>query len=327
VGEGQAILRDIYLGFHGSKGVQQKRVISKITKILEPVSGKRDNLFTFGDDAAPLPYQGSYLLLAADGISPQLLSDPFWAGYCSVLVNVNDIYAMGGKPLAMVNVLAAAGGSEINELTRGMLTGCQKFGVPMVGGHLHLEAERGGISAAILGEAKVLLTSFAALPGDFLVLAVDLAGNWHYPFPHWDSTSGQTPEEVQARLAVLPRLTEEGLLRAGKDVSNSGILGTIGMLLECSGKGGVIYLDAIPRPQGVDLADWVLNAYPGFGFVLSVPPEYTGKVISAFEQKGVAAGIIGRINQGNGLVVDYNGEQLEVIDFATQFILGINKSL
>ena len=32
--------------------------------------------------------------------------NPYWAGYCSVLVNVNDIAAMGGKPLAMVNIMS-----------------------------------------------------------------------------------------------------------------------------------------------------------------------------------------------------------------------------
>ncbi|MGZ3613685.1 MAG: AIR synthase related protein, partial [Thermodesulfobacteriota bacterium] len=33
-----------------------------------------------------------------------LVNEPYAAGKASVMVTVNDIYSMGGKPLAMVNV-------------------------------------------------------------------------------------------------------------------------------------------------------------------------------------------------------------------------------
>ena len=34
-------------------------------------------------------------------------NEPYAAGKASVMVTVNDIYAMGGRPIGMVNVLAS----------------------------------------------------------------------------------------------------------------------------------------------------------------------------------------------------------------------------
>lgn len=50
-----------------------------------------------GDDCAAIADGDGYLLLAAEGLLPQFLaSDPWFAGWSAVMVNVSDIYAMGG---------------------------------------------------------------------------------------------------------------------------------------------------------------------------------------------------------------------------------------
>ena len=54
--------------------------------------------FSPGDDAGAVAHDGGYLLLSGEGIWPELLEDPFFAGFCAVTVNVNDVYAMGGVP-------------------------------------------------------------------------------------------------------------------------------------------------------------------------------------------------------------------------------------
>lgn len=42
-----------------------------------------------GDDCAAIPDENGYLLLAAEGMAPSLITqDPWFAGWCSVLVNV-----------------------------------------------------------------------------------------------------------------------------------------------------------------------------------------------------------------------------------------------
>ena len=52
---------------------------------------------------------------------PQLVEeDPWFAGWSGVLVNLSDIAAMGGRPLALVNSLWSAGERAAVPLLEGM---------------------------------------------------------------------------------------------------------------------------------------------------------------------------------------------------------------
>ncbi|MFO7628657.1 MAG: AIR synthase related protein, partial [Prochlorococcaceae cyanobacterium] len=63
-----------------------------------------------GDDAALLPAQSGALLLACEGMHPDLVDDdPWFAGWSAVLVNLSDIAAMGGRPLGLVNSVWSVG--------------------------------------------------------------------------------------------------------------------------------------------------------------------------------------------------------------------------
>ncbi len=114
----------------------------------------------YGDDAAVIPWKGEYLLFATDGMMTALLiNEPYAAGKASVMVTVNDIYSMGGRPIGMVNVLASGDEKQRALIVEGIEKGCQKLKVPMLGGHLHPDASPSSpsLSVAILGSAKKLL--------------------------------------------------------------------------------------------------------------------------------------------------------------------------
>lgn len=56
-----------------------------------------------GDDCAAIPDGGGWLLVAIEGfLSDVVAQDPWFAGYCGIMVNVRDFAAMGGWPLAVV---------------------------------------------------------------------------------------------------------------------------------------------------------------------------------------------------------------------------------
>lgn len=306
----------------GSIGLARKREIGEVVRELGAGFLPLDWPPCFGEDAAAIPQGDGYLLLAADGIRHTLLADPFWAGYCSVLVNVNDIVATGGHPLAMVNVVAGGRADRRKELLAGIAFGSRHFGVPMIGGHLHPDGEEESVAVAILGTARRLVSSFATRPGDDLLVAVDLSGSWHEPFPHWDSTSFRRPEELRAQLSVVPALADSGLLRAGKDISNPGLLGTLLMLMESSAVGARVDLDSLPAPAGVALPRW-LESYPGVGFVLAVPPGCSGEVIAAFEEADMAARVAGSFTGGSRLVGLSGGSSMELWDVARQPVMGV----
>lgn len=276
----------------------------------------------FCEDAAPIPFGDAHLLLAADGLAAPLLEDPFWAGYCGVLVNANDIAAMGGRPLAMVNVLSGEDAAWRDEVARGLAFGSKLFGIPMVGGHLHPEGPGAALSVAILGVASRLIPSCTALPGHSLVLVVDVEGAWHDPFPNWDSTSWRPPAQVRARLALLAELAEAGLVVAGKDVSNPGLLGTALMMLESSGVGAIVDLTAFPRPAGVGVLDW-LGAYPGCGFLLVVRPSDVRAVVSRAVAVGLAGAVVGQVVGGSELSMSVGGATVALWDHSLKPVTGV----
>ncbi len=305
-------------------GLKRKEAISGFVEILKPVEDLGYTILGFGDDTAALKLGTDNLLFASDGIWTQLHSDPFWAGYCSVLVNVNDIYAMGGVPLGMTNNVSYTSDEEGRQVAKGIREACEKFNVAMVGGHTHPDSDFLSISVSIVGRANKLITSTGCRTGDDLVVAIDLDGKKRGDFMNWDSTSYKQSEIVLGHLECLVTLAEKEMVTAGKDISNPGILGTIGMLLESSSKGASVDLDSLPIPEGVEMDEWVLM-YPGFGFVLTCSPELSREVIRVFQQKHVVADVVGAITEDRKFMIKSEGEEGVLFDFALDSITGLGK--
>lgn len=307
-------------------GLTRKQPIREVFEKLVMESSFGPQLPNYGDDAAVIPWKGEYLLLAADGIMPQLLiNEPYAAGKAAVMVSVNDIYSMGGRPIALVNVLAYGDGIRRTEVIEGIRKGCQKLRVPMVGGHLHPDApdQAPALSVAILGHAQKVLRSHLAQTGDDLILAVDLQGQRGCrSVVSWDANSGKTSEEILHRLEVLPLIAEKTLACAAKDISNAGILGTTAIMMENSGKGAVIDLPSIPRPSGIDLSDWLL-AFQSFSFILSVPAGNSEKVCSLFKERKIEAAVIGKVVSSPQVFLQDREQREILIDFSMDQITGI----
>ncbi len=317
------------------EGVTRKRAISDLVEWL----GNSDfvgnhTLAGFGEDAAVLRIDGdNIILLAVDGIWGKLLNaDPWWAGYCAVLVNVDDIAAMGGTPLAMVNLTSTQDKNICVELGKGMQDGVTKFGVPMVGGHLHPDTSYAALDVAIVGTVKkdAVIYSSGAKPGDKVLAAIDIDGRI-YPSYNlaWDNTTKRTQAEIKKQLDSMLQIGEKKLATAGKDISNPGVLGTLGMLLESSGAGATVDVDNIPRPDEekvpISLAHW-LKTYPGTGFVLTVETEDKGEeCIRIFESAGVTAAIVGDVDASKKLRIRSGAETATMFDFNKEIITGITR--
>ena len=140
---------------YGSTGRQEYGgVTRKSNQRYGPVSlgPGPDIIASFGEDAAVIRHNAEDALLRDSGIWSKLMeADPFWAGYCAVLVNVHDIAAMGGRPVAMVDILSVTNNLTRDEVTRGMVAASAQFGVPIVGGHLHPDTPYNVVDVAILG--------------------------------------------------------------------------------------------------------------------------------------------------------------------------------
>jgi len=307
-------------------GLVRKRPIEEVYAKLILGGPPGPQLPGYGDDAAVIPWKDGYLLLAADGMMTRLLvNEPYAAGKASVMVTVNDIYAMGGTPLAMVNVLASGDDAHRSRVLDGIRRGCEKLQVPMVGGHLHPDApsDAPSLSVAILGHANRLLRSHLAGTGDDLIFVSDLHGRAGcYSVVSWDANSGKTPEELIHRLRALPIIAEKEWAHACKDVSNAGLLGTLSIMMENSGKGADVDLDAIPCPPELDLLDWMVS-FQSFGFILSVKPGYSRQVIDLFSERRIDAAVVGRVTDDKRVSIKSGPESQTVFDFTKDRITGI----
>ncbi len=193
----------------------------------------------------------------------------------------------------------------------------------MVGGHTNLHSPYQGLGAAVLGRARRLITSFDARPGDALVVAVDLRGQMHPRHPFWNASLDGPADRLRADYALLPALAESGLCAAGKDVSMGGLIGSALMLLEASGVGATLALEAIPRPSDVTWERWLLT-FPSYGFLLSVPPDNVTRVCEAFAARQIAAGAVGRVDASRRLTLTHGGERAEVWALAERPLTGFD---
>jgi AIR synthase-related protein len=320
------MLPELVRELQSALGVQHKRDIQTAARLLPRARGGPWGAaeVRVGDDTAAIPDGDGYLLFAAEGMWPELVaSEPRFAGYCAVMVNASDVYAMGGRPLAIVDAIFADGAEAAEPILQGMADASERFQIPIVGGHTNLRSPYPALAAAVLGRARRLLTSFDARPGDELVVAVDLRGRMHPRHAFWNASTDAAPARLRADYALLPRLAEEGdgMVVAAKDISMGGIAGTALMLCEASGVGATLRLDAIPRPAGVPWATW-LQVFPSYGFLLATRPGDGARLCELFASREIAAAVVGRVDGSPRLTLASGDARAELWDLSRAPLTG-----
>ncbi len=318
-------IQDIIDAIRNFPGVTRKNKIHEVVDFLPTDRFPRVKAAE-GEDAAAIDMGDRYVLFATDGIMETLVAtDPYMAGYFAVLVNVNDIAAMGGRATAMVDVMSAANDRISGRLLKGMEEGVRRFDVPIVGGHTHPDCNYQAIDVAIIGEVKkdCLVRSSTAEPGDDIVFVMDVDGifpeNLHYA---WVTTLDKDPKLVRDQMEAAAVVADLKLVHAGKDLSNPGSIGTLGMMLECSEMGGVVDIDKIPVPKNCsDLIRWLL-CYQGCGFVYACPPENSAKILEIFKEVNCQGAVVGKVTDTKKLELVMGDEKGIVFDFNKDIITG-----
>lgn len=316
-------LAELVATLRASPGFAHKRDIDAVVNALGASAGLSSAKIPVGDDCAAIPDGDGHLLFAMEGfVNGFVAAEPWFAGWCGVMVNLSDIAAMGGRPLAVTDALWSCGAEAARPILEGLRAAAAAYGVPVVGGHSNLRTDRSQLAVSVIGRAgRRLLSSFDARPGDRLMVAIDLRGRYHDPNPFFDAATTAPPERLRGDLALLPGLAEDALCRAAKDISMAGLVGTALMLLECSGVGATIDLAAIPRPPGVAFDRWLLS-FPSFGFLLSVAPENVAAVAARFAGRDIACAIIGAVEAGTAVTLVDGDERAPVWDFAESALIG-----
>jgi uncharacterized protein len=276
-----------------------------------------------GDDGAVVTAGAETMVVGGEAMLPAFVqADPFAAGVAAMLTNVNDLAAMGAEPLALVDTIAASE-TVARQALEGLRHASELYRVPVVGGHLTIHDGPPALSAFGLGRAapgRVLSVRNAA-PGQSLLLAGCIEGVMRPDFPFFgsfDARGAQLAGDVRAMAAI----AVDGAAVAAKDVSMAGILGSLGMLLECRTLGVTVDLDALPRPAHVGMVEW-LGCFPCLAFLLCVPAEREKDCIAPFEERGLVAEVIGTLDDSGLLRITAGGESATVLDLRTEPVTGL----
>ncbi|MFF1640516.1 MSMEG_0567/sll0787 family protein [Streptomyces sp. NPDC058246] len=257
-----------------------------------------------GDDGAPVP--GTDVIAACDAIVPSMVErDPKWAGWCGVLVNVNDLAAMGASPLGLLDALGAKDAEHAARILAGLGRAAQAYGLPVLGGHSQLGVPA-ALSVTALGRTDRPVPGGGGRPGHAVQLTADLGGSWRagYRGRQWDSSTRRRTDELRAMTGAVAAARPA----AAKDVSMAGIAGTLGMLAEASGCGAVLDVAAVPRPRAASMGDW-LTCFPGFAMLTTdapgAPPLPAGPATGA---------VCGELTEGQGVGLRWpDGEITEAV--------------
>jgi len=254
-----------------------------------------------GDDGVPLP--GTDVVAACDAIIPSMVErDPEWAGWCSVLVNLNDLAAMGAAPTGLLDALGARDASFAARVLSGLRKASEAYAVPVLGGHTQFGVPA-SLSVTALGRTTDPVPGGGGKPGERVWLTADVSGGWRpgYTGRQWDSTSFRRTPELRELLGSVAKARPA----AAKDVSMAGIAGTLGMLAEASGCGAVLDVEKVPRPRGASIGDW-LTCFPGFAMLTTGTPAPAGPAVAAD---------CGELVAGTGVTLRWpDGERTPAID-------------
>lgn len=309
-------LPQIVRAFRAHQGLAAKAALGLVTDVL----GVSDGVSGPGDDTAAVPLPGTpdgrrrHVLAAGEAMWPPFVArDPYGAGVGAIVANVNDVAAMGGRCLGIVDTIV---GPEVvaRAVLEGLRDGAAIYDVPVLGGHLTVDDDHVAVSAFAVGITTRVLSARNAAPGQRLLVTCALEGELHPDFPFFASFRARR-DEVPGDVEILADLAGDGACVAAKDVSMAGLLGSLAMLLEPTAAGVAVDLDALPRPPHVPLLTW-LQVFPSYTFLLCAPPGRVADCTAAFAARGLACAEVGVLDGTGRLRARLGGNEALLLDLA-----------
>ncbi|MCF2137475.1 MAG: hypothetical protein K9W43_09620 [Candidatus Thorarchaeota archaeon] len=303
------------------EGITRKYVIPEIIRRLRESSYQGGMPHSLGEDSATIGTDsGDFVLLTTDSVMQEFcLAHPRAAGFNAVLANIMDIYAAGGTPTSFAVALSYSEDKIGEQLLQGVIDGSHAFNVPVVRGHTSPSASSTYIVGSATGTVKKsdVLSAGGALENDILILLFDVQGHrGKYYKMGWDTVTDRSAEDNVRRLSVMNDLAQRHLLTAAKDISTAGVIGTAGMMIEYSGMGATIDIDALDRtrPQEIEIEDW-LRMFIALGFLVAADSASLREITETAGQHGLFAVAIGTVDRSSVMRLRFQGQEESLFDF------------
>ncbi len=219
------------------------------------------------------------LVQTVDFITP-VLDDPFAFGQAAAANALSDLYAMGARPIAAMNITgfpasllnpkdgaSGAGMLALSEILRGGRSKVEEAGARLLGGHSVDDTEpKYGLAATGLARQSELFLQSAGRPGDVLVLTKPIGGGVLSTALRRDGLPPRILEELTRTLTALNAAASSAAraakVSAATDVTGFGLLGHLSNLVVASGVRAEIRAGAVPVLEGArELAQ--TGCFPG----------------------------------------------------------------
>ncbi len=223
------------------------------------------------DDAGVYQLNEEIALVQTVDFFTPIVDDPFTFGKIAASNALSDVYAMGGKPLTALNLVAfpikTLSPSILKEILLGGLSTMEEAGVALVGGHTVEDPEvKYGLSVTGIIHPKKILTNAKAVPGDRLVLTKPLGTGIVATALKAGMASEEAVRKMVESMVSLNRRASERMLAFGAhactDITGFGFIGHALEMASASQVGMVIQSGEIPLfPEATGYAK--LGLIPG----------------------------------------------------------------
>ena len=210
------------------------------------------------DDAAVYRLSKDLAIVMTVDFFPPIVDDPFIFGEIAAANSLSDVYAMGAKPIAALNIVGFPSDldmSILGEIMKGGASKALEAGIVIVGGHTVAAAEpKYGISVTGLIRPGEQVTNAGAQPEDILIITKPIGTG----IITTAGKQGTAPESVMSEainvMATLNRNAAESMMEIGvnacSDVTGFGLLGHLREMVEGARVSAHLNLSNVPVIPG-----------------------------------------------------------------------------
>ena len=210
------------------------------------------------------------VVLSTDFFTP-IVDDPYWFGAIAAANALSDVWAMGGRPIAALNIAAFPAKKEffpgIKKIMQGGIDKMTEAGVSIIGGHTIKDTEpKFGYAVLGLVHPNKILDNAKAKPGDALILTKKIGTGIVSTGIKAGMCSNALIEELTSSMAALNKRASEIMLEIGvstaTDITGFGLIGHLSEVLNASKCQSRLYSSRVPYfDEAVRLAD--MDIVPG----------------------------------------------------------------
>ncbi|MBP2654618.1 MAG: Selenide, water dikinase [Firmicutes bacterium] len=206
------------------------------------------------DDAGVYKLDATTALIQTVDFFTPIVDEPYVFGQIAAANSLSDIYAMGGKPLTAMNIVAfpvcKLDAAVLSDILRGGLEKVTEAGAVLVGGHSIQDNEpKYGLSVTGVAHPDAILTNAGAQPGDVLLLTKAIGTG----VLTMAARADMFEEGVRAAIDSMRQLNKTAAevmsgftIHACTDVTGFGLLGHLSEMVTASHVAAEIYTKDLP---------------------------------------------------------------------------------